>query len=103
MKYYVDIRIHEVVPETRLNLNYMAPELYYEYCDSCVENQIKEVWRCESGREIEYVLPIENYGTDKEMNLRMAYFNAVGEMPMYLQKFVVPHSWYEEKIKEIGE
>lgn len=103
MKYYVDIRIHEIVPETRLNINYMAPELYYEYCDSGVENQIKEVWKCKSGREIEYAYPVDNYGTDKEMNLRMAYFNAIGEVPVLLQKFVVPHSWYEEKMKEVGE
>lgn len=103
MKYYVDIRIHEVVPETRLNLNYMAPELYYEYCDSGVENQIKEVWKCESGRAIEYVYPVDNYGTDKEMNLRMAYFNVIGEVPVLLRKFEVPHSWYTGKMKEIGE
>lgn len=38
MKYYVDVRVHEIVPETKLNLVYMAPELYYEYCDSGVEN-----------------------------------------------------------------
>lgn len=103
MKYYVDIRVHEIVPETKLNLVFMAPELYYEYCDSGVENQIKEVWKCRSGKEVEYVLPVENYGTDKEMNLRMAYFNAIGEVPVYLQKFEVPHSWYVEKMKEIGE
>lgn len=49
------------------------------------------------------MLPIENYGTDKEMDLRMAYFNAIGEMPVYLQKIEVPHSWYVKKIEEIGE
>ena len=63
----------------------------------------KEVWECKSGRAIEYVYPVDNYGTDKEMNLRMAYFNAIGETPMYLEKFAVPHSWYEEKMKEIGD
>ena len=49
------------------------------------------------------MLPVENYGTDKEMDLRMAYFNAIGEVPEYLQKFEVPHSWYVKKIEEIGE
>lgn len=73
MKYYVDVRVHEIVPETKLNLFYMASELYYEYCDSGVENQIKEVWKCRSDKEVEYVLPVENYGTDKETDLRMAY------------------------------
>lgn len=81
----------------------MAPELYYEYCDSGVENQIKEVWKCRRNKEVEYVLPVENYGTDKEMDLRMAYFNAIGEVPVYLHKFEVPYSWYVKKIEEIGE
>lgn len=100
MKYYVDTRIYEVVPETKIN-KYMAPETYFEYCDFGVENQVKEVWKCESGKRVDYVYPVENYGTGEEIDRRLAYFEAIGEKAMYLSKFVVPHSWYVKNTQGI--
>lgn len=41
MRYYFDRRRNEIVNEDEININYLAPEVYYEYCENHMNNFIK--------------------------------------------------------------
>lgn len=102
MKYYVDKRIMEVVSEDEIRLDYLAPELYYEYRNNGTEDIITETWQCVNGL-IDFSYQIsecrpKGFDLDKSRELHFEKHNV---NPFRLYAYAVPDKWFKEEIGEL--
>jgi len=96
-EYYVDARTREVVCKEQLDLNMLAPELYYEYRCGVLDGVITETWYCGNDEVLDFCTTINNPYKDKE---RSMHFKRHGASPLYLLAYTVPPKWYEEMTVE---
>ena len=101
MKYYVDLRTMELEDEITLNVNFLAPELYYEFGKS-YGNFYKETWYVGNGGYLDFAFSEKDLelGTVKEQ--RDNHFKYHNAEPVFLKKFLVPPKKFEEALKYYG-
>lgn len=97
MKYYVDTRIGQVVPENEIDVSFLAPELYYEYRSTGTNDIIVETWQSESGLiDFSYLIRTKRpkgLDLDKERELHFKKYNV---KPFRLHTYAVPEDWFNE-------
>ena len=98
MRYFVDTRIMEVVPEDRIEFFFMAPELYYEYKRGEDEAVIHEVWRVGENEVLDFSVAVDEPNKAKA---REEFFNYHNCTPWFLETYIVPPSWYDKIIDNI--
>lgn len=104
MRYYVDLRIMEMVKETDIDLAFMAPETYHEYCDNKTRDIITEVWRVQKEDKtygllnISYTKDKPNYMIDQ---LRKNMFESNKVKQINLVRFEVPTEWFVNATKDL--
>lgn len=98
MKYYVDKRIGQVVSEKDIDMNFLAPELYYEYRSNGTEDIITETWQYKNGLiNFSYLIP-EEMPVDSNLNkLRELHFEENNVQPYRLAVYAVPDKWFTEE------
>lgn len=101
MRYFYDTRIGEIVSEDMIDLKFMAPETYYEYCDSKSEDIIIEVWAVDEHRRIN-VSYSKNDSGEYRNNLRRCIFEENNVKPLFLTRYEVPTEWFEQTLKDFG-
>ena len=101
MKYYVDLRTMELEDEVTLNVNFLAPELYYEFGENH-SNFYKETWYVGNGRYLDFAFSEKDLelGTVKEQ--RDCHFKYHNAEPVFLKRFLVPPKKFEEVLKYYG-
>lgn len=104
MKYYVDKRIMEIVKEEDLDLNFMAPESYYEYCGNETDFMITEVWKVQKEDKTYGLLDV-NYTIDTPNNMINMERDSMMEKNkvkgLFLVRFIVPKEWFNAAINKI--
>lgn len=100
MKYYVDERKMEVVSEKDIDIQFMAPETYYEYACSGDNFSFKEVWYVGDGKRINV-----HYSKDEPQDIivmkRESIFKENGVRPIFLIRFEVPKEIFDDVIQRI--
>ncbi|HFD2052096.1 TPA: hypothetical protein ACF2DE_002827 [Clostridium perfringens] len=98
MEYHIDLRTNELVKGNPSN--YLAPELFYEYCFG-IEGIIIEKWRVGDDRYLDFA-----YSIDEDINIinksRNAQFeiNNIDPECVTLSRYTVPKSVFDEVIKD---
>ena len=97
MAYYVDKRINEVVKD--LDINFLAPELFYELKCSEKEDIIIETWNgTGSNNVIDYTY---NPNESEVFERRTTYFTEIGFQPFNLISYAIPPILFEEYTKNL--
>lgn len=103
MKYYYDRRKLKYVTENEINFNFVAPEIYYEFCCGENNNECIETWEYSDNNNIFYIDFV--YTIDDEIyniqNERENLFNKMNIKPYRLSKFTVPPRLFNNEIKRL--
>ena len=101
MRYFYDMRSERLYREDEINLNFVAPECYYEYCESPIDIVIEE-WYVNDKGNISVSYTIDDLTHGHVESIRKAIFNESNVEPIYLIRFSVPSKQYKETLESFG-
>lgn len=101
MRYYFDRRRNEIVNEDEININYLAPEVYYEYCENTFD-AFTEKWYVGNDSYLDIFYTMEDIGNEKVQYIRRYMFDKYNTEPMKLCIFYVPSEEYHKTLKHFG-
>ena len=98
MKYYVDLRTGSLEDEITLNVNFLAPELYYEFAKGNDDIYI-ETWVIDGSRRIDVSYEELDITLGTVNQIREWIFDKNDVKPLYIKRFTVPPQKFEEILK----
>lgn len=101
MRYYFDRRRNEIVNEDEINIDYLAPEVYYEYCENHM-NYFIEVWCMENNKFLKVAYSTIDCEQGLVNDIRDEMFKKYNLEPIFLSEYYVPSEQFHQALKHFG-
>ena len=99
MRYFVDLRTDEILDETSEELQYLAPELYCEYCRG-LESFI-ETWYVYEDKNIDVAYTKEAIESGLVAFIRNEVFSENKVKPIFIKRYTVPSDIFDRVINNL--
>ena len=102
-RYYYDYRIEKLVNEKSINIDFLAPEMYFEYLEGGKLDIFTETWYVGDDKYIYFSYSSWDINEDNIEMKRKHYFDKYKVKGIDLISFKVPNWVFKENIRRLEE